>query len=155
MNNEELMARLDALEADNKRLQQSNEELSGEVAIWKPSQRVEVATPQDRRTVKEFVTPRANVRQFKLSEAAAMDENDLLRAITNHCNEQLAHLSDAPKALVDNVKTLYPRGILAALRGRHKDARREGYRDFSHALILGKFGFQTFVSDSELRTIVF
>lgn len=155
MNNEELMARLDSLERENNELKAANLELSGELGLWKPSQRVEVAQPADRRKATDFVIPQSRVKQFKLSEALAMDENDLLRAITNHCSEQLAHLKDAPKALVDNVRTLYPRGILAALRGRHKDARREGYKAYSHALILEKFGFQTFVADAELRTVVF
>jgi hypothetical protein len=151
----ELQARLTQLEADNKRLQQSNEELAGEVAIWKPSQRVEVAQPADRRTAKEFAQPKRNIRQFRLEEALAMSESDLSRAIQNHLNEQLPHLTDAPAGLVYNLKTMYPVGLAKAIKGAHRDARREGYRGFGHCLNLEKFGFQPFVSDQELRAAIF
>jgi len=155
MNNEELMARLDALEADNKRLQQSNEELAGEVQIWKPSARVEVAQPADRRTAKEFAQPKRNIRQFSLKEALAIPETELMRAISNHMSEQLPHLVDAPSGLIYNAKVLYPVGLLKALRGKHKDAKKEGYRDYGHCLILQQFGFVPFVADQEVRTNVF
>ncbi len=155
MSNEELMARLDALEADNQRLQQSNEELIGEVQIWKPSQRVEVATPQDRRKAADFAKPKLNIRQFRLEEALAMSETELSRAIQNHLNEQLPNLTDAPAGLVYNAKTLYPVGLLGALKGKHIHARKEGYRGYGHALILERFGFVPFVSDAELRQSIF
>lgn len=155
MNNEELMARLDALEADNKRLQQSNEELAGEVQIWKPSARVEVAQPADRRTAKEFAQPKRNIRQFRLEEANAMSEGDLLKAIQNHLSEQLPHLGDAPKGLVENTKSLYAVGLLKALKGKHIHARREGYRNYGHCLILERFGFVPFVGDAELKASIF
>ena len=155
MNNEELMARLDALEADNKRLQQSNEELAGEVQIWKPSARVEVAQPADRRKAADFAKPKLNIRQFRLEEANAMDEGAFMRAISNHMSEQLPHLVDAPSGLIYNAKVLYPVGLLKALRGKHKDAKKEGYRDYGHCLILQQFGFTPFVSDAELRSSIF
>ncbi|MDX2072471.1 MAG: hypothetical protein SFV55_28820 [Haliscomenobacter sp.] len=151
----ELQNRLTQLEQDNKRLQQSNEELAGEVAIWKPGQRVEVAQPADRRTAKEFAQPKRNIRQFRLEEALAIPETELFRAISNHMQEQLPHLVDAPAGLVYNCKVLYPTGLLKALRGKHKDAKKEGYRDYGHCLILQQFGFTPFVSDQEVRTNVF
>lgn len=144
----ELQNRLDALERENS-------ELKGELGLWKPSQRVEVATPADRRKAADFAQPRINIRQFRLSEALAIPETELMRAIQNHLNEQLPSLTDAPAGLVYNAKVLYPVGLLKALRGKHVHARREGYKDFAHCLILERFGFVPFVADQEVRTNVF
>lgn len=155
MNIEELTARLDALEAENNKLKADNLELSGELQLWKPSQRVEVAQPADRRKAADFATPKRNIRQFTLAEANSMDEGALLRAIQNHLSEQLPHLGDAPRGLVENTKSLYAVGCLKAIKGKHVHARREGYRNYGHCLILERFGFVPFVSDSELRTNVF
>jgi hypothetical protein len=152
---EELKSRLDALEAENNKLKADNLELSGEVQIWKPSARVEVAQPADRRTAADFAKPKLNIRQFRLEEANAMDEGALLRAIQNHVSEQLQHLGDAPKGLVENMKVLYPVGLLKALKGKHIHARKEGYRGFGHCLILQQFGFVPFVGDAELRQSIF
>lgn len=152
---EELQNRLTQLEADNKRLQSSNEELAGELQLWKPSTRVEVAPTPDRRKAADFATPKKNIRQFTLAEVAAMPETELMRAIINHLNEQLPNLVDAPAGLVYNAKTLYPTGLLKALKGQYKDARKEGYRGYGHCLVLQQFGFTPFVADSELRQSIF
>lgn len=151
----ELQARLDSLESENHELKRANLELSGELELWKPSQRVEVATPPDRRKAADFVVPRANVRQLTLNEAAALSEGDLVRAIQNHMSEQLPSLANAPASLVYNLKVKYPIGLAAAIKGRHKDAKKQGYRDFGHCLSLEKFGFKPFVSDSELKAAIF
>jgi hypothetical protein len=157
MDNEQLsqlQARLDALEAENAKLKAANTELSTQVDIWKPSARVEVAKPADRRSTADFVSPRNNVRQFKLSEAATMPEGDLLRAVENHLTEQIPSLSAASKKLIDNVVLFYPKGLVSALKGRHLDARKSGYRHYSHSLILEKYGFIPFVADEELKAAI-
>ncbi len=151
MDNEQLaqlQTRLDALERENS-------ELKGELGLWKPSARVEVATPQDRRKAADFAKPKLNIRQFTLAEANAMSETELSRAIQNHLNEQLPNLANAPSAAVYNVKVLYPNGLAVAIKGKYKQAKIEAYKAFSHALILEKFGFVPFVSDQELRGSIF
>jgi hypothetical protein len=152
---EELKSRLDAIERENNELKATNMGLSGELELWKPSQRVEVAVPQDRRTAKEFVTPRANVRQFRLEEALAMSESDLMRAVSNHMQEQIPHLVGAPLSMVQNMKNLYCKGLVMAIKGQYKDARKTGFRDYSHCLNLQKFGFVPFVADQELKASIF
>ena len=151
---EAMQARLSALERENNELKAVNLELSGELQLYKPS-RVELAPTPDRRTVQDFATPKANVRQFKLSEVATMPETALLRAIKNHMEAQIPSLASAPQKMVENVKILYPTGLAKAIKGKHRDARREGYRGFGHCLNLEKFGFQPFVADAELKAAIF
>jgi TolA-binding protein len=151
---EAMQARLDSLVSENQKLKMDNLELSGELSLYKPS-RVELAPTPDRRTAKDFASPKANIKQFTLQEAAKLPETELLRAITNHMVQQIPNLVGAPVATVENVRIKYPQGLLRALTGSYKDARRNGFRDFSHCLNLQKFGFVPFVSDQELKAAIF
>jgi hypothetical protein len=151
---EAMQFRISEIEAENNKLKADNLELSAELSIYKPT-RVEIAQPADKRTAQDFASPKAKIKQFTLQEAAKLPETELLRAIKNHMEAQIPSLASAPQKMVENVKILYPTGLAKAIKGKHKDAKKEGYRDFSHSFYLGKFGFVPFVGDQELKASIF
>lgn len=148
-----LEAQMQELQNQNNKLSAQNEELAGELEVWRPT-RVQVTEPQDNRKPADFVKPVSKARQFKVSEIQNMSEYELIKAVRNHMEEQLPNLKLLKGNALFNLKATYVEGLYKAVKG-HKNARIQGFRDYSSCFVAEHYGFVPFVGSDDLKAHVY